>query len=276
MAILLRWLDRTTLPVDADALSPRSLAGLDARAVARVVVPVGRDEQPVGELFAVEDDPAGPDDLVRFEGDLGHVRGLGRGMDRGRIEVLGTAGAHLGEGLSGGSIEVHGDTGDWTGAGMTGGLVRVRGNAGRYLGAALPGSRVGMRDGVVLVDGNAGEGAGERMRRGLIAIGGSAAGGLGSGMIAGTVLVFGDTGRPVGMGMRRGTIGLFGAAPVLLPSFVPTGRYRYPFLAVYLRQLAAWGFDVPDRVTTAALERYNGDRAGGGQGELLVLADVEG
>lgn len=276
MATVLRWLDRTTLPVEADALTPRGLAGLAPAEVARLSLPVGNRDAEVGDLFAVELDGEA-DDLVRFEGDLGRVRGLGRRMDGGRLEVRGRAGAFLGRAMTGGTITVHGDVGDFAGAEMAGGTIRVHGSAGRHLGAALPGSRLGMREGVILVDGDAGEGLGDRMRRGLVAVGGAAGDDLGCGMVAGSLLVFGPARGTVGLGMKRGTIGLFSDdPPALLPSFVASGRYRFPFLALYLRQLAAWGFGVPARVTSAEMGRYNGDRAGGGQGEVLVLAGGRG
>ena len=272
MAITLRWLDRTTLPVEAEGLSPRYLAGLRCDDVARLVLPVGNGEAEVGDLFAVEAGD-GPADEVRVEGDLSHVRSLGRGLDRGRLVIVGAAGAYLGAGMTGGVIDVQGPVGDWAGAEMEGGILRVRGDAGRHLGAALPGSQRGMRDGVILVEGSVGEEAGRRMRRGLIAVGGAAGDGFGRNVIAGTLLAFGTVGRHVGMGMKRGTIGLFHSEPpALLPTFVSAGRYRFPFLSLYLRQLAAWGFPVPNRVTRASSERYNGDRAEGGQGEILVLA----
>jgi formylmethanofuran dehydrogenase subunit C len=109
------------------------------------------------------------------------------------------------------------------------------------------------------------------MRRGLIAIGGNAGGGLGAGMVAGSVFVFGGVGRYPGMGMKRGTIALFGDGPAdLLPSFAPSGVHRFPFLTIYLRRLAAWGYATPGGVFAGLAERYNGDLADGGLGEILV------
>jgi formylmethanofuran dehydrogenase subunit C len=273
MAMALRWLDRTTLPVEADGLAPKLLAGFAPGDVARLALPVGNDQAEVGELFEVARDATYGDDTLLIEGDLSHLRGLGRGLDRGRIMVRGDVGPHVGAGMSGGTIEVAGNAGDGAGAEMSGGLLRILGDAGHDLGGALAGSRLGMRDGVILIAGSVGDDAGRRMRRGLIAVGGRAGDGFGRGLVAGTLLAFGSAGRNPGSGMKRGTIGLFQDEPLaLLPSFEPAGRHRFPFLAIYLRQLAAWGFPVPARVTAAALERYNGDRAVGGQGEILVLA----
>ena len=130
-----------------------------------------------------------------------------------------------------------------------------------------------MRDGVILVGGGVGDGAGRKMHRGLIAVAGARGRGLRAELDRRHSARVGEVGLHAGMGMKRGTIGFFAARPPrLLPSFVATGRYRFPFLQIYLRQLAAWGFPAPARVTHNAPERYNGDRAEGGQGEILVLA----
>jgi formylmethanofuran dehydrogenase subunit C len=92
-------------------------------------------------------------------------------------------------------------------------------------------------------------------------------------MIAGSLFVFGRVGRYAGAGMKRGTIAALGPEPPeLLPSFAASGRYRFPFLALYLKRLAQWGLAVPGAVLSAEVERYNGDLADGGQGEFLVGA----
>jgi formylmethanofuran dehydrogenase subunit C len=109
------------------------------------------------------------------------------------------------------------------------------------------------------------------MRRGLIAIGGGVGDDFGKGLIAGSAFAFGQVGRHPGAGMKRGTIGLFGPGPVdILSTFASTGRYRFPFLTIYLRRLKEWGFPVPPEVFSRELERYNGDLVEGGQGEILM------
>ncbi len=42
-----------------------------------------------------------------------------------------------------------------------------------------------------------------------------------------------------------------------------------PFLTIYFRRLAAWGFRLSDDVGGAGFARYNGDRAERGIGEIL-------
>jgi formylmethanofuran dehydrogenase subunit C len=134
-----------------------------------------------------------------------------------------------------------------------------------------------MRDGVILVDGSAGDEAGARMRRGLIAVAGAAGEGFGRGLVAGSLFAFGTVGRYPGSGMKRGTIALFGSPPPeLLPSFAFAGAYRFPFLTIYLRRLASWGFPVPDDAFGAVAGRYNGDLADGGLGEVLIVGGAAG
>jgi formylmethanofuran dehydrogenase subunit C len=270
--MLLIWLDKTTLPVDAAGLTPRALLGRSELDVAKLPVRVGNREAEVGDVFSVEPVEWGSGNAVlAFEGDLRHVRNIGRGLDAGWIHVQGHAGAFLGAGMSGGLIEVDGNAGDWAGAEMRGGNLAIAGHAGNGLGAGLPGSRIGMRDGVILVGGSVGEDAGRRMRRGLIAVSGAAGDGFGNHVIAGSLFAFGPVGKYVGLGMKRGSIALLGGSEVeLLPTFAPTGRYRFPWLTIYLRRLASWGVAVPASMFSAAFERYNGDLAEGGQGEILV------
>lgn len=272
MPLKLCWKDAARLPVEADALQPSALAGSKAADVARMTLPLGNTTAEVGELFDVEGDPG--DGHLAFEGDLRPVRAIGAGMSAGRITVRGDVGPRLALGMSGGEIAVEGSAGPWAGAEMSGGFLRISGDAGDGLGSALPGSRRGMTEGVILVGGSASDDAGIAMRRGLIAVRGRVGVGACRWMIAGSFLAFGQVGPMAGMGMKRGTIALFGQAtpdvPDLLPTFLASGRDRPPFLTIYLRHLAAWGFDVPPAVFSGQLARYNGDRADRGQGEVLV------
>lgn len=268
----LRWLDSTTLPCEAPGLTPERLLGMSPDDVRRLSARVGNAGVELGELFDCGDDSS--TDLT-FEGDLRPVRKLGENLASGRIVIHGQAGPFLGLGMTCGAIEVFGSAGDWAGAAMGGGLLRIRGDAGRSLGSGLPGARLGMKDGVILVDGSVGDEAGARLRRGLIAVGGSVGRGLGRGMIAGTIFAFGPVGDYPGIGMKRGTIGLFAKeTPRLLPSFLSAGSYRVPFLTIYLRRLAELGFAPARGVSAGAVERYNGDIADHGIGEVLLAGSA--
>lgn len=267
MPLTLTWLGATRLPVEADALRPDRLDGLAADEAARLRLPVGNTTAELGELFRVE---GRCDAELVLRGDLRGLRRLGRGMAAGRLLVEGDVGEGLATELAGGLVELHGRAGDGTAAGMKGGLLRIVGGAGNNLAAARPGERVGMREGVILVEGDIGDDAGLAMRRGLIAVAGSAGTGLGRALVAGSILAFGTVGRLAGAGMKRGTIGLFGPDdPPILPSFRLACRYRPPFLGLYLRRLAAWGFPIPEIAPSAVFERYNGDLLEGGKGEIL-------
>ena len=272
MSLTLKWRAATTLPVDGSPLRPECFLEQAAGVAARMSVRVGNSPVELGELFEVQGERG--DECLTLEGDLEHVHGLARGMSLGKLIVRGNAGPELGAEMRSGAIDVEGSAGDWAGAELRGGVMRIRGSAGAYLGAAYPGSRLGMREGVILVEGSAGDEVGCLMRRGLIAIRGAVGAGLGHGMIAGTILVLGNAGRRIGAGMKRGTLVVPGLAlppdDVVLPTFTHAGRFRSPFLAVYYRQLAQWRFPVSAAISSAWLERYNGDLVVGGQGEILA------
>ncbi len=272
MPLVLKWRGATVLPVDGSGLSPESCRDRAPDEVKRRRLPLGNTSVELGELFQVAG-TKGDEELV-VEGDVRRVHDLGCRMGLGLLRVHGDAGPQLGAGMTGGTIIVTGSVGDWAGAEMGGGKLSIRGDAGAFLGAAYPGSRRGMREGVILVDGSVGDDAGLQMRRGLIAIRGSAGGGVGRSMIAGTIVVLGPAGPRLGAGMKRGTLvlpGLEGPPEEhILPTFAYAGRFPCPFLAIYCRQLAAWGFAVPAQVPLATLDRYNGDLATGGRGEILA------
>ncbi len=263
MPLVLRVRSHATLPIDGRPIRPDNPDLGHGTEIG-----VGNATVELGELFHVEGEPDGD---LRIEGDLSRVHGLASGMTSGRLVVEGDVGDRLAEGLAGGTVEVTGCVGDRAGAEMLGGRMLIRGNAGDLLGAALPGSRRGMREGVILVEGDAGDDLGLLMRRGVIAVRGRIGERAGRSMIAGSIFGFGAMGRHAGSGMKRGSLFALGEGPgEVLPTFLPAGRSRPPILTIYLRQLAAWGFEVPEAADRATPLRYNGDLAAGGQGELLV------
>jgi formylmethanofuran dehydrogenase subunit C len=263
----LHYKSTTTIPVEAECLTPDNLAGKTVAEIAALPVQHGNVQVPLGEFFAVEGDP-GDRELV-IEGDCSRVKWIGSDMTTGRITVHGNVGMHLGAEMRGGEIHVHGQAGDWVGAEMRGGLIHVRGDAGHLVGGAYRGSRAGMRGGVILVDGKAGNEVGGTMRRGLIAVGGAAGDFVGVSMIAGTIFVFGPPGVRTGAGMKRGTIALYSGPPQLLPTFRFACVYRPVFLRMYLRQLKAWGFPLAEEHLHGSYRRYSGDLVSLGKGEVL-------
>src|SRR5262249_16121829 len=114
LMLLLKYKSSTTVPVEAECLTPDNLAGKTPAEVAALPVQHGNAPAPVGEFFTVEGD-AGDKHLL-IEGDCGRVKWIGAGMASGRITVRGNVGMHLGSEMVGGEIEVFGQAGDWVGA----------------------------------------------------------------------------------------------------------------------------------------------------------------
>jgi formylmethanofuran dehydrogenase subunit C len=257
----------TTIPVEAECLTPDQLAGKSAAEVEALPVQHGNRQVPLAEFFTVRGDAG--DGELHIEGDCSRVKWIGAGMTTGRITVHGPVGMHLGAEMSGGAIEVHGNAGDWAGAEMRGGRIHIHGDAGHLVGAAYRGSRRGMRGGVILVDGQAGNEVGATMRRGFIAIGGDCGDFAGVNLIAGSLFLFGTPGLRVAAGMKRGTVALFGALPPLLPTFRFDCAYRPVFIELYLQHLRTLGFRLPPAIDTGSFRRFSGDLVSLGKGEVL-------
>lgn len=257
-----------TIPVEAECVTPDRLRTLSLAEIADLPVYHGRLQCKLGDFFSIDGDPTDGD--IRLEGNCSTVKWLGAGMTRGKLSILGSAGMHLGSGMTGGTIEVGADVDLWCGAEMRGGRIHVRGSAQDKLGAAYPGSMRGMRGGVILVDGDAGDDVGAVMRRGTIAVRGNVGAFAGAAMIAGTIFVLGSLGPNPGAGLKRGTIACFGPPPKLLPTFLFDCTYRPPFLTLYLKALASWGFSVTEGTRESRWDHYRGDIVSLGKGEILV------
>jgi formylmethanofuran dehydrogenase subunit C len=268
-----RWVrltlkEGTTLPIEADCISPDRFVGRSRAEIEALPVFHGRREVPLGELFAVEGEDG---DHIALHGDLRHVKRVGEGMSGGRIRIHGDVGMHVGSGMRGGEIVVHGDADAWAGAHMAGGVLWIHGDAGSMLGAAYAGEKRGMKGGVLLVDGDAGPRAGERMRRGIIVVQGDLGEFAGVRMIAGSIFVFGTLGPRVGAGMKRGTIvTMRGLTAGLLPTFRYACIYSPDFMRYYLRRLQAWGLPVTQEQIEGRYRRYSGDITTIGLGEVFV------
>ena len=215
------------------------------------------------------DGPGGDD--IEIRGDLSKVKWIGRGMSRGRLTIRGDVGMHLGAHMKGGSIEVHGSCSDWVGAEMRDGFIHIRGNAGGQVGAAYRGSLSGMRGGTILIEGTAGMEVGMRMKRGLIAVRKPVRDFAGLQMKGGSLFLLGGAEIRTGAWMIRGTI--VSLAPLqLLPTFCYACSYEPTFLRLYARSLEPLGFSVPHGL----YQRYSGDSAVPGKGEILVLTAPAG
>jgi formylmethanofuran dehydrogenase subunit C len=258
--------DQPPVPLEAEMLSPDVMASLAHAEIRALPVFLGKRERRLDEFFDVDGEKS---DELHIRGDAVKVKWIGRGMTRGRIVVDGNAGMHLGAHMRGGTIEVSGNAGDWLGGEMAGGLIRVRGNAGGQVGAAYRGSMSGMTDGTIIVDGTAGLEVGMRMKRGIISFGGQVRDFAGLEMKGGTLVLRRGAELRTGAWMIRGTI--ISLAPIpLLPTFSYASTYNPTFLRVYARHFAGLGCPIPFDEQEGSYERYTGDAAVPGRGEILV------
>lgn len=255
-----------TVPLEAENLSPDIVAPLDHAAIRALPVYLGKRRHALEDFFEVEGERS---EELEIHGDLARVKHVGRAMTKGRVRVFGNAGMHLGALMRGGEIHVTGNASDWVGAEMSGGLIHVRGNAGGQIGAAYRGSTTGMRAGTILIEGSAGLEIGMRMKRGIIAIKQRVRDFAGIQMKGGTILLCGGAEIRTGAWMVRGTI--ISLEPLkLLPTFLYACRYLPNVLRMYSRHLAPFGFPLPVDEAAGSYERYSGDSATPGKGEILV------
>lgn len=264
--ITLTLKEQPHVPLEAEVMSPDVMAELKTGAIRALPVLLGKRPCRLDDFFAVDGEAS---EDVHVRGDASRVKWIGRGMMRGRITLDGNAGMHLGAYMKGGTIEVTGNASDWVGAEMTNGLIRVRGNAGGQVGAAYRGSSSGMRGGTILVGGSAGLEVGMRMRRGVIAIGGQARDFVGLQMKGGTIFLLGGAELRTGAWMIRGTI--VSLVPLhLLPTFSFACEYNPTFLRIYSKHLKTLSVNVPRDAQAGSYQRFTGDSAVPGKGEILV------
>lgn len=237
-------------PLVAGCIMPDRFAALTTREIATLRVTYGGRAARLGDFFSVTGERSAS---VRVEGALERAEGIGAGMAGGDVVIEGSAGRDLGMAMAGGRID-------------------VRGGAGDNAGGARPGAAKGMTGGEIIVRGTVGDDAGARMRRGLLVVMGDGGRGTGRGMIAGTVVVFGKTGPGAGRFLKRGSI-------VALKTIERPATFRYActyrpphvaLLLAYLRTRA--GVPVSDRHVAGRYERYSGDFAELGKGEILQWA----
>ena len=265
--IILQLKEPSTIPIEADSISPDRFAERSQREIKALPMFYGRRKVSLGDLFDVAGERS---DRIVVQGDLGHIKRIGQSMSRGRIAVQGDVGPHLGAHMQGGEIDVRGNCGDWAGAHMTGGRIWIHGNAGHHLGAAYTGEKRGVNRGVIVVDGNAGSDVGAVMRRGLIAVMGDTGDFTGARMIAGTIFVFGHLGKRAGAGMKRGSIVALGTCEPLLPTYRFELAFQPVFINIFINRLRKWGLAVDSKMWAGLFRRYTGDINSLGKGEILI------
>ena len=126
-----------------------------------------------------------------------------------------------------------------------------------------------MKGGTILIGGTSGLEVGMRMRRGVIVLGGPARDFVGLQMKGGTIFLLTGAELRTGAWMTRGTI--VSLAPLqLLPTFSFACAYDPTFLRVYARHLKALNCSVPCASPDGSYQRFIGDSAVPGKGEILV------
>ena len=252
--------------IDCSPLTPDLLAGKPVAEIGAIELQSGRFKLRADSVFDIVGDDASN---IVFDKSCGKLDSIGQGMKSGRITVRGDAGSYVGLQMKQGEIIVHGNADAFVASGMSGGTIQVHGNVGDFLAAALPGDRKGMRGGTVIVKGNAGDRAGDQMRRGLLLIEGDVGSYCASRMLAGTIGVLGKVGNYVGYGMRRGTL-LLTETPKLHATIQDCGSHTLPFLSLMFKSFA----HLPSKFATIhknRVQRYAGDVANDGKGEILIL-----
>jgi formylmethanofuran dehydrogenase subunit C len=253
--------------IDCSPLTPDNLAGKSAAEIAAIALHSGRTTLRTDEVFAISGEDAA--ELV-FMNSCDKLDYIGHGMQSGRIIVHGDAGWYLGFQMKSGNIVLHGHAGGFAASGMAGGLLHVHGSVGDYLASAIPGDRKGMKGGMVIVTGNAGDRVGDQMRRGIVLIEGNVGSYCASRMLAGTIGIMGHVGDYLGYGMRRGTVLLF-QPPKLHATLQDCGSHTLPFLKLMYKSFS----ELPSKfahLQKNRVQRYAGDLANDGKGEILVVS----
>lgn len=248
------------------ALTPNNLANKSATEIAGTLLQYGKNQIRADEIFEITGNDT---QNICFKSSTNKLDYLGANMSAGTLTIEGDAGAYLGFSLSKGEIHCHGNTEAFTACNMAGGLLKINGNTGDFLGGASAGLRKGMRGGTVIVKGNAGDRTGDQMRRGLILIEGNVGDYCGSRMIAGTIGVLGNVGQYAGFNMQRGTL-LLKNAPKLHATMQDCGMHTLPFLSLMFKSLEKYDTKF-SRINTQRIQRYVGDVACNGNGEILLL-----
>ena len=145
---------------------------------------------------------------------------------------------------------------------MTFGQITIENDCGDFLGANMQG-------GTIICNGNAGDRLGDQMRRGLILVDGNAGSYCASRMLAGTIAVYGNVGGYIGFAMKRGTI-ILTKTPSLHATFQNCGTHSLPFLALLYQSFKPLTTKF-NNITSQRVQRFAGDIACNGNGEILVL-----
>jgi len=248
--------------LDCTKLTPDHLKGLSIAQIASITL----NNQLVSALFEITGNDT---ENIMFKNSSRFFENVGKNMASGSITLEGDAGAYLGFGLKNGIIHCKGNAQAFAACNMVSGILKIDGNAGDFLGGASSGLRKGMRGGTVIVKGNAGDRVGDQMRRGLILIEGNAGDYCASRMIAGTIGVLGNVGDYACFNMKRGTL-MLTKLPKLHASIQDCGMHTLPFLNLMFKSFKPFNTRF-SKVETKRVQRFVGDAACNGNGEILIL-----
>lgn len=266
-ALTLTLKTRPEQRVDMSPLVCQKLEHLTPAQIGEIKLHCGKKKLRVDELFTI----SGFDTKhILIKNSFSKLDYIGKDLEAGIIHVEGDVGAYCGMGMKSGVIKVFGDAGLYAGCEMKKGQLEIDGNAGDFLGGALAGNKMGMKGGLILVKGNAGDRVGDHLRRGTILIEGNVGDYCGSRMIAGTIAVLGFTGKFLGHSMRRGTLLLWNS-PKLSASFNDCGSHTLAFLPMLFKSFKGLNSRfAEDEIVFNRVQRYAGDMAEIGRGEILI------
>ncbi len=271
-SLTLELIAQTNQRIDAYGVVPDRLMALDITSISTMPIAVGGQTCELGELFRVHE---GGRNELHWTGSLENVDRLGGSMRDGRMIVHGCVGNQLAEHMSGGSLLVRGSAGEFTSAGQRGGSVTIEGDVGDHCASSVSGARRGMRGGFLYVSGSAGRFVGNRMRRGIVCVQGNVDYGCAAYMIAGTILVLGNVASPLAIGMKRGSIICkSNEQPELHAGFTEFETTKLSYLPVLMKHIQSEiGSAAFHSTADPTCLRALGDRASGGQGEILWMPD---
>ncbi len=254
--------------IDCSLLTTDLLTDKSAEEIAAIELMVGNQRIPTAELFTITGSDASH---IVFANSCSKLDFVGRNMTTGHVSVQGDVGAYLGLFMAGGHIDVSGNTAFYTGCEMSGGQIKVDGNTGNFVGGARPGLKNGMTGGTIIIKGHAGDRTGDHMRRGMILIEGNAGDYCGSRMVSGTIAVLGEVGTHLGYGMKRGTL-LLTQMPSggISANFNDCGSHTLAFLPLLFASFSKLDSLFAEVTPFSRVQRYAGDLAGIGMGEILV------
>lgn len=268
--IKINYKGTTSLRIDMRWLSEALMHADNTNTVINQSIRIGNQTKAIGELFEITGDfPASTAELDNPNQKMDYI---GHALkSQYSIQVNGDCGHYLGALLEGGVVRVNGNTLDFVGCGMHDGDIEISGDAGHYVASAFTGGKRGMTGGLILIHGHAGNFVGDLMRRGTVMVVGNIGDYCAHRMIAGTITNLGTIGQHIGVGMRRGTLLLPNKPQEGLPGFSDCGRHSLGYLTLLVKQLrekdSAFRSLHPMR---RRVQKYMGDTAVEGQGELLI------